>query len=66
MTIALDPAYEQTSVNLREEYRRKCKTKEDEDEEDKPEDDDEKKKDECKKKKNRERALFLMTIDNDY
>lgn len=66
LTIALDPAYEQTSVNLREEYRRKCKTKEDEDEEDKPEDDDEKKKDECKKKKNRERALFLMTIDNDY
>lgn len=66
LTIALDPAYEQTSVNLREEYRSKCKTKEDEDEEDKPEDDDEKKKDECKKKKNRERALFLMTIDNDY
>lgn len=67
LTIALDPAYDQTSVNLREEYRTTCKSKKEGEEYDEPEDDDdEKKKDECKKKKNRERALFLMTIDNDY
>lgn len=65
LTIALDPAYVQTSVNLREEYRTTCKSKKEGEEYDEPEDDDdEKKKDECKK--NRERALFLMSLDKDF
>ena len=64
LTIALDPQYEQTSVNLREEYCSKCKIKEDDTEGQATEDEDEKKKDECKK--NRERALFLMSLDKDF
>lgn len=80
ITIGMDPAYQDTSVSLRELYREKnCKKKEDEDETEKPEEvsdgettekpeggeDCKDKKNECDKKKARERELRDMQSDFD-
>ena len=79
ITIGMDPAYQDTSVSLRELYREKnCKKKENEDETEKPKgndggttenpeggEDDKDKCKECDKKKARERELRDMQSDFD-